>query len=83
MHDSPDTTNDSMEQLLWNCYSIAVDNDRKNVEAKILDKILGQKLANNYQTVQRLLSEMFDETTLEVEDLVDEKWQYQDNAGIR
>ena len=50
-----------------------LDNDRKIVEAKILDKIVGKKLANNYRTVQRLLSEMFDGTTLEVEVLVDGK----------
>ena len=50
-----------------------LDNDRKIVEAKILDKIVGKKLANNYRTVQRLLSEMFDRTALEIEDLVDKK----------
>ena len=73
MHDSPDTTNDSMDQQLWNGYSIALDNDRKNEEAKILDKILGKNLKNNYRTVQGLLSEMFDRTALEIEDLVDKK----------
>ena len=63
MKDSPDTTNDSsmteksMEQQLWNRYSIASDNDRKFVDAKILDEIAEKGLANKYRTVQRPVSD--------------------------
>ena len=44
LNDSPDTKNDSsmteksMDQQMWNCCSIASDNDRKFVDAKILDE---------------------------------------------
>ena len=78
MNDSPDTKNDfsmtekSMDQQLWNRYSIATVYDRKFVDGKILDEITGneKELANKYQTVKRLVSEMVDGTTLEVDDLV-------------
>ena len=77
MLDSPDTTNDfSMteknleQQELWNRYSIASDNDRKFVDAKVFEEIAGKELANKYRTLQRLISEMVDGTTLEVDDLV-------------
>ena len=59
-----------MDQQFWNRYSIASDNDRKFVDAKILDKIAGKELANKYRTMKRLVSEMVDGTTLEVDDLV-------------
>ena len=78
MNDSPDTKNDfsmtekSMDQQLWNRYSISTAYDRKFVDGKILDEIAGKEkeLANKYQTVKRLVSEMVDGTTLEVDDLV-------------
>ena len=75
MNDSPDTTNDSsiieksMIQQLWNRCSIASGNARKFVDAIILDKITGKELANKYRTVKRLVSEMVDGTTLEVDNL--------------
>ena len=71
MNDSLDTTNDSsvteksMEQQLWYRFSIASDNDRKFVDAKTLGEIAGKELANKYRTVQRLVSEMVDGTTLD------------------
>ena len=49
---------------------VASDNDRKFEDAKNLDKIAGKELANKYRTVKRLVSEMVDRTTLEVDDLV-------------
>ena len=78
MNDSPDTKNDSsmteksMDHKLWNRYSIASVYDRKFVDGKILDEIAGKEkeLANKYQTVKGLVSEMVDGTTLEVDDLV-------------
>ena len=77
--DSPEMTNDcsmfkkSMEKQSWNCSSIASEYDQKFVDAKILEKIEGKELANNYRTVQRLVSEIVNETTLEVDDLVRRK----------
>ena len=56
-------TEKSMDQQFWNRYSIASDNDRKFVDAKILDKIAGKELANKYRTMKRLVSEMVDGTT--------------------
>ena len=76
MNDSPDTLKDSsmieksIEQQLWNRYSIASDNDRKFVYEKTLDKIAGKKLANKYRTAQRLVLELVGGTTFEVDDLV-------------
>ena len=76
MNDWPDTTNDSsmtkksIEQQLWNRYSIASDKDGNFVEAKILDEIAGNKLANKYQTL--LVSEMDEGTTLELEKTYEE-----------
>ena len=76
MNDSSDTKNHSsmtekiMDQQLWNLYSIASDNDRKFIDAKSLDEIAGNELANKYRTVKRLVSEMIDGTALEVDDLV-------------
>ena len=49
-----------MDQQLWNLYSIASDNDRKFIDAKSLDEIAGNELANKYRTVKRLVSEMVD-----------------------
>ena len=69
MNDSPDMTNvssmteKSIDQQLWNHYSIASDKDRKFVDAKILDEIAGKELASKYRTVKRLVSEMVDGTT--------------------
>ena len=66
MIDSPDTKNDSsmteksMDQQLWNRYSIASDSDQKFVDAKSLNEIAGKELANKYRTVKRLVSEMID-----------------------
>ena len=59
-----------MDQQLWSRYSIASDNDRNFVDAKILDEIAGKELANKNRTVKILVSEMVDGTTLEVDDLV-------------
>ena len=76
MNDSPDTKNDcsmtakSMDQQLWNRYSIASDNDRNFVDAKNLDEIAGKELAKKYRTVKRLVSEMADRTTLEIDNFV-------------
>ena len=76
MNDSPDTTNDSsmteksIDQQLWNRYSIASDHDRKFIDAKTPDEIAVKEMANKYRTVKRLLSEMVDGTTMEVHDLV-------------
>ena len=76
MNDSPDTKNHSsmteksMNQQLWNRYSIASDNAQNFVYAKTLDEIAGKELANKSRTVKRLVSEMVDGTTLEVDDLV-------------
>ena len=56
-------TEKSMNQKLWNHYSIASDKDRKFVDAKILDEIAGKELASKYRTVKRLVSEMVDGTT--------------------
>ena len=74
MNDSPDTkshsSEKSMDQQLWNRFSIASDNDRKFVDAKILHEIAGKELANKYRTVKKLVSEMVDGTTLEVDNLV-------------
>ena len=58
---------------LWNRYSIASNNYRKFVDAKILDEIAGKELANKYRTVKRLVSEMVDGTTLEVDNFVQKK----------
>ena len=63
-------TEKSIDQQLWNRYSIASNNYRKFEDAKILDEIAGKELANKYRTVKRLVSEMVDETTLQVDDLV-------------
>ena len=63
-------TEKSMNQPMWNRSSIASDNDRKFVDAKILDEIARKELANKYRTVKRLVSETVDGTTLEVDDLV-------------
>ena len=69
MKDSPGMTNDSlmteksMDQQLWNHYSIASDKNRKFVDAKIFDEIAGKELASKYRTVKRLVSEMVDGTT--------------------
>ena len=76
MNDSLDTKNHSsmteksMDQQLWNRYSIALENNRKFVDAKILDELAGKDLANKYRTMKRLLSELVDGTKLEVDDLV-------------
>ena len=59
-----------MEQQKWNRFSIASDNDTNFVDDKILVEIAGNDLANKYRTWQRLVSEMVDGTTLEVDDLV-------------
>ena len=42
-------TEKSMDQQLWKRYSIASDNDRKFVDAKILDEIAEKELANKFQ----------------------------------
>ena len=63
-------TEKSLDQQLWNRYSIASDNDRKFVDVKILDGIARKELAKKYRTVKRLVSQMVDGTTLEVDDLV-------------
>ena len=74
-------TEKSMDQQLWNRYSIASDNDRKIVDAEIFDEIAGKEIANKNRTVKRLVSEMVHGTTLEVVDLV-RKQQYHGNAVI-
>ena len=43
-------TEKSMDQQLWNRCSIASDNDRKFVDAKITDEIAGKELANSEKT---------------------------------
>ena len=58
------------QQELWNRYSIASDKDRKFVDAKVFEEIAGKELANKHRTVQRLISETADGTTLEVDNLV-------------
>ena len=58
-------TEKSRKQELLNRYSIASDNDRKVVEAKLLDEIAKKGLANAYRTVQRLVSESADGTTMD------------------
>ena len=61
MNGSPDTKNDSsmieksMNQPLWNRYSMASDNGRKFVDTKILDEIAGKELANKYRSVKKLV----------------------------
>ena len=59
-----------MDQQLWNRFSIASDDDRNFVDVKILDEIAGKELAKKYRTVKRLVSELVDGTTMEVDDLV-------------
>ena len=58
-----------MEKQLWNRSLIASD-DRKFVDAKIFDETAGKELVNKYRMVQRLVSERFDGTTMEFDDLV-------------
>ena len=58
-----------MTQKLLNRYSVASNNDRKFVGAKILDEIAEKELTNNERTVQRLVSETIDEATLENDNL--------------
>ena len=59
MNDSS-MTKKSMKQQLWIRYSIASDEDRKFVHAKIIVEIAGKESANKYRTEQRVVSEMVD-----------------------